>query len=834
MSCLRRFLVVVSLPLLSLLLAETAGAYNVYRMQASPKSDGVMFGTYPRAGSVGPVTVLQDVGMFPMQRVSWDRWSWIETSPGVYDWSQAEFDILVDSHKFGAEAVGSVYMANMIPAFYPQDINDPTTRQAAADFIKAYYGQMQALLGEIWVVIDYEMQWYVFAVEGIDPDDWANWYVFLVNEVKSVLPDAPVICDVIADDHDYYLPGPWLTTAMSVSDALGIDDYGQTPQIIHDDIQWLIDNYADGKPVYILENGFSTWEGLSNKAHGTEAEQADYFDAVISDVMTNFTPTVKSYLQFMYGDMGTGDDIEDHWGLVTYNNGREKPSLDVFRAAYANYPPYEISVIEDIGDDLEAAIPQSVMWTSGTEFEFLRVTEVIDVTTTVTATLYLDYTKDDGTPEFIVEANGNWKYTSSGAVNLSDDLVHGVNVFNVYFPTEYWPGGTTVSDVDLDLFIDGDILKETFEVYVDNSDLTLSWSPYMNVFPWLHDEGAPLSHDGEKSMGLGYLCSEAPYFGTVTHEFSPDEDWTAFEGFGFYLKGRPTNKAEKVKAVLRDGLGNVILSWQFFGVTAQTNWTPCEVFFSDVLGEEEMWKLAGIRSVEISVIGQSRSSGSVYIDDLFCISPLDSLPPLLKRAEAVSPTSLIVQFTEPITLESITDPDNYSIVDDTQAPLPVLEAVDINDEQTAMLTTLPQSDRRYFLQVQGIVDQNGNVIEPGLADTLSFQGVESATTGIGDRDGRGGGVWMSAAPNPFVSKVTVNYSLDPEVVGREPVPVSLRVFDAAGRLVRTLAEEKPSAGENSLTWDGSAQGGGRLPAGVYFLRFEAGGVTLTKQVILAR
>ena len=135
-------------------------------------------------------------------------------------------------------------------------------------------------------------------------------------------------------------------------------------------------------------------------------------------------------------------------------------------------------------------------------------------------------------------------------MNVSDDLIHGINTFNVYFPQKYWPGGATISDVNLDLLINGDILKETFEVYIDDSELTLSWSPYLNVFPWLHDEGAPLSHDGSKSMGLAYLCSEPPYFGTVTHEFSPYEDWTAFEGFGFYLKGKPSNEAEKLKAAL--------------------------------------------------------------------------------------------------------------------------------------------------------------------------------------------------------------------------------------------------------------------------------------------
>ncbi len=587
--------------------------WDAYLMKAVPKTDGVMFGTYPRAGSVTPVTVLEDVGLLPMQRVSWDRWSWIETSPGVYDWSQAEFGILTESHKFGAEAVGSIYMANKIPSFYPQDINNSTTRQAAADFLKAYYQEMASRLGKIYVVIDYEMQWYVFDQEGIDPMQWADWYVYLVNEVKSVLPDAEVICDVIADNHNYYLPGSWLMvegfdyytddadlraswivahakdeiylrdpgylspyamkveyhnetspywtgvkrtfdtvqdwsdyseltckyigmyddddpqgnsgekfylrindewggyidgprisnatktyeftdysmdisswpnrsnvqsvevrlepedygsgqiyvdrlrlvgdwlgTAMSVSDALGLDDYGRTAAIIHDDIQWFIDNYSDGKPVYVLESGFSTWEGSSNKAHGTEAEQEAYFDAIITDIMTNFTPEVKSYLQFMYPDAGTGDDIEHHWGLVTYNNGREKPALDVFRQAIDDYPPYHIVTQLDITGDMQEGVPRLFTWTSGTEFQFLRLTETINLGTTDSAFLTLDFTNDDGTDYYILEANGTWKRFSTPTVDVTSYLVDGLNTINVYFPQEYWPSRATVRSVELE------------------------------------------------------------------------------------------------------------------------------------------------------------------------------------------------------------------------------------------------------------------------------------------------------------------------------------------------------------------------------------------------
>jgi hypothetical protein len=812
--------------------AQPAYSLRVFKMKASPNPTGMMFGTYPRAGSVTPHTVLDDVGMFPIQRVSWDRWSWIETSPGVYDWNKAEFSILVESHKFGSEAIGSVYMADKIPSFYPQDINAAATRQAAANFVKAYYLEMQRRLGKVWVVIDYEMQWYDFAVAGIDPDEWASWYVMLVNEVKSVIPDATVICDVIADDHDYYLPGSWLTTAMSVSDVLGVDDYGLTPQIIHDDIQWLIDNYAGGKPIYILENGFSTWQGVNNKAHGTEEEQAAYFEDVINDVMTNFTGSVKSYVQFMYPDAGTGDNIEYHWGLVTYNNGREKPALDVFRQAYATHPACTVEELGEITDSLEAQEQVPVTWNDGTNYEFLSVEETINLSTVKTATLDVDFTDSDGTGEFLVEVNGHWKYASSSSVNVSDLVVHGINTINIYFPQEVWPGSVDVKGVDLVLDSTTDPVSETFEVYLDTEDLTLHWDPYLNVFPWLLDTGAPMSHQGQKSMAVSYTCTMWPYWGSVTREFTPPQDWSYYQGFGFYVKGTPGNSAEKIRVVIKDTSGAIIESCQFFGMTAVTDWTRCDVWFSGI-PESERWRLAGVKKVEISVVGQSRGSGTVYVDDLFCSSIADTLPPLLMSVDPITPTYLVVKFSEPVTLSSIKDIANYSIVDEAQAPLNVLNAVDITDNMTVLLATEEQSAVPYLLRVDGVEDVWGNAVKAGVADTLTFMGNNTPITGVGDGP-RGPRVWLQAAPNPFRSGVAISYGLDREVFGGGPVHVSVDVYDVRGRLVRSLVDDSVVPGPYRVSWDGRTDGGSSLPAGVYFLRMQGDGFHLDKRVILAK
>ncbi|KPK63902.1 hypothetical protein AMJ83_05510 [candidate division WOR_3 bacterium SM23_42] len=46
------------------------------------------------------------------------------------------------------------------------------------------------------------------------------------------------------------------------------------------------------------------------------------------------------------------------------------------------------------------------------------------------------------------------------------------------------------------------------------------------------------------------------------------------------------------------------------------------------------------------------------------------------------------------------------------------------------------------------------------------------------------------------------------------------MYDAVGRLVRTLAEGVTEPGYYTVNWDGCDDLGRRLPAGVYFVRFD--------------
>jgi flagellar hook assembly protein FlgD len=87
-------------------------------------------------------------------------------------------------------------------------------------------------------------------------------------------------------------------------------------------------------------------------------------------------------------------------------------------------------------------------------------------------------------------------------------------------------------------------------------------------------------------------------------------------------------------------------------------------------------------------------------------------------------------------------------------------------------------------------------------------------------------------PNPFNPSTRISFELADH--GQGDTPVSLRVFDLQGRLVRVLLEQRMPAASHTAVWDGRNQRGGIVPSGVYVYRLNAGGQTLARTMTLAK
>ena len=82
---------------------------------------------------------------------------------------------------------------------------------------------------------------------------------------------------------------------------------------------------------------------------------------------------------------------------------------------------------------------------------------------------------------------------------------------------------------------------------------------------------------------------------------------------------------------------------------------------------------------------------------------------------------------------------------------------------------------------------------------------------------------LSAYPNPFNARTTINFSL------AEQSPVGLSIYDITGRLVETVHRGVLQAGPHSIVWDAA-----ELPSGVYFTRLIAGEIESMRKLSLIK
>lgn len=148
------------------------------------------------------------------------------------------------------------------------------------------------------------------------------------------------------------------------------------------------------------------------------------------------------------------------------------------------------------------------------------------------------------------------------------------------------------------------------------------------------------------------------------------------------------------------------------------------------------------------------------------------------------------------------------------------------------LSLCPSGENDFYLfneyaGTQGTPGTGSNGAEDGRWFTkLGWFRVKLATP-VGDTPASGTRLAQNV-PNPFNPSTTIRFSLS----SREHVTVA--VFDAHGRLVRTLADETRAAGDHSVQWDGRDAGGKSVASGVYFYRLTAGGSTESKKMVLLK
>lgn len=140
-------------------------------------------------------------------------------------------------------------------------------------------------------------------------------------------------------------------------------------------------------------------------------------------------------------------------------------------------------------------------------------------------------------------------------------------------------------------------------------------------------------------------------------------------------------------------------------------------------------------------------------------------------------------------------------------------------------------------------DQDGNVYVAGhFTGTATFD--DTTISGHGDRDffvvkiASDGNITGTTDdkniayrfslsqnyPNPFNPTTEIQYALP------SSARITIKVYNILGQLVRTLVDAEQNAGLHTTTWNGTNETGETVSSGVYVLRLEAEGASLSRKM----
>jgi hypothetical protein len=145
-----------------------------------------------------------------------------------------------------------------------------------------------------------------------------------------------------------------------------------------------------------------------------------------------------------------------------------------------------------------------------------------------------------------------------------------------------------------------------------------------------------------------------------------------------------------------------------------------------------------------------------------------------------------------------------------------------------------------------VIGQQGEALPTGEGYLFSFEGegIDTIYTSLSDQNGEllsvkqehESGLLPASYtlcqnfPNPFNPVTNIRYM----VKGEGVVHVSLRVYNVAGQLVKTLVDDEKSTGEYEVTWNGRNENNQEVASGIYFYKLKVSEFVETKKMVLLK
>jgi len=128
----------------------------------------------------------------------------------------------------------------------------------------------------------------------------------------------------------------------------------------------------------------------------------------------------------------------------------------------------------------------------------------------------------------------------------------------------------------------------------------------------------------------------------------------------------------------------------------------------------------------------------------------------------------------------------------------------------------------------------GRVENPAIAAPETVDGLKAFMLALTTRTAESPViVSFSNFPNPFNPQTELRVELDPEFSAAAK-PVTMRIYDVTGALVRELFAGRPMGPELRVTWDGRDQQGRQVASSTYFGVVEAGSARMTTKLLMIK
>jgi hypothetical protein len=86
-------------------------------------------------------------------------------------------------------------------------------------------------------------------------------------------------------------------------------------------------------------------------------------------------------------------------------------------------------------------------------------------------------------------------------------------------------------------------------------------------------------------------------------------------------------------------------------------------------------------------------------------------------------------------------------------------------------------------------------------------------------------------PNPCYDRLVIRYQIAEEIVNNQNSVVSMKIYDATGRLVRQF-DNATIRRSDQIIWPGTDDLGRKLPPGIYIVRLQVNNITDTKKIVM--